>query len=220
MKETSTHERLRLYLIRHGEVAGAASGKLLGRTDTPLSKRGLEQAVKLAEVLSTAQLSAVYCSDLQRARVTAETIAKRSNVKVQESAAWREIDMGKWDGRTMASLHDEAPQLVARLFDDPASFEYPGGESFACFTARVLKAVDQLLMMHSNGEVVLVAHGGVCRTIIGSALGIPTRNWLRLSQDYACLNVIDWYNHSPSLQLLNLGYGRVCELEQILRRSK
>ena len=207
MKETSTQERLRLYLIRHGDVAGAASGKLLGRTDTPLSKRGLEQAVKLAEVLSTAQLSAVYCSDLQRARVTAEIIAKRSNVKVQESAAWREIDMGKWDGRTMASLHDEAPQLVARLFDDPASFEYPGGESFACFPARVLKAVDQLLMMHSNGEVVLVVHGGVCRTIIGSALGIPTRNWLRLSQDYACLNVIDWYNHSPSLQLLNLGYG-------------
>ena len=83
-----------------------------------------------------------------------------------------------------------------------------------------MKAVDQLLMMHGNGQVVLVVHGGVCRTLIGTALGIPAKNWLRLSQDYACLNVIDWYNHSPSLQLLNLGYGRVCELEQILRRSK
>lgn len=203
MKETNTEERLRLYLIRHGEVEGAASGKLLGRTDTPLSKRGLEQAVKLAEVLSTAQLSAVYCSDLQRSRVTAEIIARRSNVKVQDSAAWREIDMGEWDGRTMASLHDEAPQLVARLFDDPASFEYPGGESFACFTARILQAVDQLLMTHKSGEVVLVAHGGVCRAIIGSALGIPAKNWLRLSQDYACLNVIDWYDGNPILQLLN-----------------
>src|SRR6185369_8725368 len=203
MKETSTHERLRLYLIRHGEVEGAASGKLLGRTDTPLSKRGLEQAIKLAEVLSTAQLSAVYCSDLQRARVTAEIIAKRSNVKVQESAAWREIDMGEWDGRTMASLHDEAPQLVARLFDDPASFEYPGGESFACFTGRILKALDQLLMMQSYGQVVLVVHGGGGRTIIGTALGIPARNWLRLAQDYSCLNVIDWYDGNPILQLLN-----------------
>ena len=212
MNEANIQDRLRLYLIRHGEVEGAASGRLLGRTDTPLSKRGLEQAVKLAEVLSTAQLSAVYCSDLQRARVTAEIIAKRSNVKVQESAAWREIDMGEWDGRTMASLHDEAPQLVARLFDDPASFEYPGGESFACFIGRVLKAVDQLVMTHSNGEVVLVAHGGVCRAIIGSALGIPADNWLRLSQDYACLNVIDWYNRNPSLQLLNLGYGACAQI--------
>ena len=212
MKETSTQQRLRLYLIRHGEVEGAESGKLLGRTDAPLSARGLEQARKLAEVLSSAQLSAVYCSDMQRARVTAEIIAKRSNLKVQESAAWREIDMGEWDGRTMVSLHDEAPQLVARLFDDPVSFEYPGGESFECFTGRVLKAIDQLLMTHCNGEVVLVAHGGVCRTIIGSALGIPAKNWLRLSQDYACLNVIDWYNRNPSLQLLNLGYGGVCAI--------
>jgi len=208
MKETSTHERLRLHLIRHGEVEGAESGKLLGRTDTQLSARGLEQARQLAEMLSIAQLSAVYCSDLRRARATAEIMAKRNNLKVQESSAWREIDMGEWEGRTMASLHEEAPQLVARLFDDPASFEYPGGESFACFTGRVLNAVDQLLMMHSNGEVVLVAHGGVCRAIIGSVLGIPAKNWLRLSQDYACLNVIDWYNGNPLLQLLN-AYGGV-----------
>jgi len=208
MSEANIQDRLRLYLIRHGEVEGAASGKLLGRTDTPLSERGIEQAVKLAEILSTAQLSAVYCSDLQRARVTSEIIAKRRELKVQESSAWREIDMGKWDGRTMDSLHKEAPQLVARLFDDPASFEYPEGESFACFTGRVMNAVDQLLMKHRTGEVVLVAHGGVCRTIIGNALGIPAKNWLRLSQDYGCLNVIDWYSGNPLLHLLN-AYGGV-----------
>lgn len=210
MKETSTHERLRLHLIRHGEVEGAESGKLLGRTDMPLSARGLEQARKLAEVLSTAQLSAVYCSDLRRARTMADIIAKRSNLEVQESSAWREIDMGEWEGRTFAALHAQVPEQVAQLFNDPASFKYPGGESFACFTARVLKAVDQLFMTHESGEVVLVAHGGVCRTIIGSALGIPARNWLRLAQDYGCLNVIDWYDGNPILQLLNLGYGGVC----------
>jgi len=140
----------------------------------------------------------------------AESIAKCTELKVHESPAWREINMGQWEGRTMVSLCDETPQLVARLFDDPASFEYPGGESFACFTARVLKAVDQLLMTHKSGEFVLVAHGGVCRAIIGSALGIPAKNWLRLAQDYSCLNVIDWYDGNPILQLLNLGYGGVC----------
>jgi alpha-ribazole phosphatase len=210
MSEANIQNRLRLYLIRHGEVEGAVSGKLLGRTDTPLSERGIEQAAKLAEILSTAQLSAVYCSDLQRARVTAEVIAKSNNVKAQESPAWREIDMGEWDGRTIAALHDDAPELLARLFEDPASFEYPGGESFACFTARVLKAVDQLLITHKSGEVVLVAHGGVCRAIIGNALGIPGKNWLRLAQDYGCLNVIDWYADNPILQLLNLRYSDVC----------
>ena len=207
MNEESTQKRLRLYLVRHGEVDGAASGKLLGWTDTPLSDRGLEQSRQLAETLSTQLISAIYSSDLQRTRVMAESIAKCRELKVQESPAWREINMGEWEGRTMASLYDEAPQLVKRLFDDPASFEYPEGESFACFTGRVLKAVEQLLMTHSSGEVVLVAHGGVCRAIIGSALGIPAKNWLRLAQDYCCLNVIEWYDGNPLLQLLNLGYG-------------
>ena len=203
MNETSTQERLRLYLIRHGEVEGAASGKLLGRTDTPLSDQGLEQARQLAEVLSTAQLSAIYCSDLQRARTTAEIIAKRSNLNVQESSAWREIDMGEWEGDTLAALHDEAPELIAQLFSDPASFEYPGGESFAAFNDRVQSALDQLLATHGRGEMALVAHGGVCRTIIGSALAMPAKYWLRLGQDYGCLNVIDWYDGNPALRLLN-----------------
>jgi alpha-ribazole phosphatase len=203
MKETSTQERLRLYLIRHGEVEGAESGKLLGRTDTQLSARGLEQARQLAEELSTAGLSAVYSSDLQRARMMAEIIAKRSYLKVQKSSAWREIDMGAWEGQTVAALYDDAPQLVGQLFDDPASFNYPEGESFAIFTARVQSALDQLLLTHESGNVALIAHGGVCRAIISSALGIPMKNWLRLAQDYGCLNIIDWYDHNQTVRLLN-----------------
>jgi alpha-ribazole phosphatase len=209
MNETSTQERLRLYLIRHGEVEGAAAGRLLGRTDTPLSLQGLEQSRQVAQRVSSARLSAIYSSDLQRARVFAEAIANRQGLEVQHGPAWREIDMGEWEGRTIASLHDQAPEQVAQLFNDPVSFKYPGGESFAAFTARVQRALEQLLITHGTGEVALVAHGGVCRAIIGSALGMPTRNWLLLAQDYGCLNVIDWYDVNPVLRLLNGGYA--CE---------
>ena len=206
-------QRLRLYLIRHGEVEGEQFGKLLGRTDTPLSVRGLEQSRQLADVLSTMRLSAVYCSDLQRARMTAEIIAKRRNLEVQESSGWREIDMGEWEGRTIADLYIDAPQLVGQLFEDPASFKYPAGESFAAFTTRVQDALDQLLITHNSGEVALIAHGGVCRAILGSALGIPPCNWLRLVQDYCCLNIIDWYDRNPVLRLLN--HGVFCGKEGI-----
>jgi len=207
MNEANTQGRLRLYLIRHGEVEGAVSGKLLGRTDAPLSERGLEQSRQLAKNLSAAQISAIYSSDLQRARVTAETIGIHHRLKVQQSSAWREIDMGEWEGRTLAALHEEARRLVAQLFNDPASFKYPGGESFAAFTARVQRALDELLITHETGEVALIAHGAVCRAIIGNVLGMPTRNWLRLAQDYGCLNVIDWYDVNPELRLLNGGYA-------------
>jgi alpha-ribazole phosphatase len=195
-------DRLRLYLIRHGEVEGAA-GTLLGRTDSPLSDRGVSQANDLAGELSTAQLTAVYSSDLQRASITAEIIAAPHRLQVERNSAWREIDMGEWEGRSLAALHEETPALLTQVYDDPASFQYPGGESFVDFITRVQAALDHLRQTHVSGDIALVAHGGVCRAIIGSALEMPMKNWLRLAQDYGCLNVIEWYGSNPFLVSLS-----------------
>jgi alpha-ribazole phosphatase len=208
MSKIDTTQHLRLYLIRHGEVEGATDGKLFGRTDAPLSERGLAQARGLAEKLAVVPLSAIYSSNLKRASLTAEHIAGRSGLRVQPCSDWREINMGEWEGRTIAALHCEEPELVARLFNDPASFEYPGGESFAAFAVRIQEALNRLLLTHPSGEVALIAHGGVCRTVIGSVLEMPMRNWLRLAQDYGCLNVIDWYGANPVLRHFNLYEGQ------------
>jgi len=197
------NHRLRLYLIRHGEVEGAADGRLFGRTDAALSERGISQAHRLAEFLSGAQLEAVYSSDLQRAKKTAEMIAKQANLKVEANSAWREIDMGEWEGRTITALHNESPALVTQVFNDPASFRYPSGEAFSDFIVRVQAALDQLLETHRMGDIALITHGGVCRTILGSVLGMPMRKWLQLAQPLACLNVIDWYDGNPLLVSLN-----------------
>lgn len=193
----------RLYLIRHARVEGVTDARLIGHTDTPLSVRGIQQSLNLAEALASKRLSAVYSSDLQRARATAEVIAKRHGLTVKENPDWREIHMGQWEGLTMGQIHDASPELVTQLFADPLSFQYPGGESFATFTARIQNALEDLLSTHANSEVALVTHGGVCRVIIATALDIPPRNWLRLAQDYACLNVLDWYDGNPMLRLLN-----------------
>jgi alpha-ribazole phosphatase len=195
---------LRLYLIRHGEVEGAEEGRVFGQTDVALSKRGLEQSRQLADRLASARLSAVYSSDLARASQAAEMIAHRNGVKMQLDTAWREVDMGTWEGRNIAELHSQAAVEVEKLFSDPMSFTYPHGESFGGFAIRVQTALDQLLLAHRNGEVALVTHGGVCRTIIGKALEIPMQNWLRLAQDYGALNVIDWYGDNPILRQMNI----------------
>jgi len=212
MTQRNPAKPLRLYLIRHGAVEGVATGTLLGRTDTPLSPQGLEKSRQVAERLSSPRLSAIYSSDLQRAKAFAEVIANRHGLQVQARPAWREIDMGEWEGRTFAALHEETPKLVSQVFNDPASFQYPGGESFVGFTARVQAALDQLLTIHTSGNVALVVHGGVCRAIIGTVLEVPMRNWLRLAQDYGCLNVIEWHDGSPAVVLLNsLTSGQNCD---------
>jgi alpha-ribazole phosphatase len=203
MNETDDSTRFRLYLIRHGEIEPAAMGKLIGHTDVALSERGVERARRLAEKLSSMRLDAVYSSDLRRAYRTAEIIAERHQLRPQPSAAWREINMGTWEERALSDLNDEAPEKIAALFNDPASFEYPGGESFTGFTRRIRETLEQSLQRYPRGEIALVAHGGVCRAIIGEVLGAPIRNWLRIAQRYGCLNLITWYEAQPMVELLN-----------------
>ena len=196
-------KRLRLYLIRHAEVEGAASGRVYGRTDVPLSKKGIEQSRLLAGRLAAARLSALYSSDLSRAITTAEVIAAPHKLTVQTSSAWREIDMGQWDGLSLTDLYQQDEESIKRLFDHPESFHYPDGESFAAFKRRIQEALNELVMTHTNEEVALVTHGGVARAIIGTVLEMTMRTWLRLAQGYGCLNFIDWYDGQPLLHLLN-----------------
>jgi alpha-ribazole phosphatase/probable phosphoglycerate mutase len=203
MSEIHFSERLRLYLIRHGEVERAEDGKVFGHTDVALSERGLEQSRKLADRLASTGLQAVYSSDLRRSVLLAEMIAGRHGLELQQDPLWREINMGEWEGRSIADLYSEATEQVQQLFTDPSSFTYPGGESFSTFAVRIQAALDQLVAAHPRGEIALITHAGVCRTIIGSVLEMPMRTWLRLAQDYGCLNVIDWYDLNPVLRILN-----------------
>ena len=194
---------LRLYLIRHGEIEGANSRRIYGHSDVTLSAAGIEQSRRLAERLAGERLSAVYSSDLKRAIATAQSIAARHSLTVQTNTAWREIDMGKWDGLSLNDVYMQNEESVRLLFEEPESFQYPDGETFLAFNARIEETVKDLLEKHAEGKVALITHGGVARAIIGTALGMPMRTWLRLAQGYGCLNIIDWYDGHPILDLLN-----------------
>ncbi len=203
MTSQNSTKCLRLHLIRHGEIEGAKSGSIYGHTDVPLSTAGIEQSRRLAERLASERLGAVYSSDLKRAIATAQPIAARHNLTVQTNTAWREIDMGRWDGLSLDDLYTQNEESVRLLFEEPESFQYPNGESFLAFNTRIQDTLKDLLDTHAEGKVALVTHGGVARAIIGTALGMPMRTWLRLAQGYGCLNIIDWYDGHPILNLLN-----------------
>jgi len=109
MSEIHFSERLRLYLIRHGEVERAEDGKVFGHTDVALSERGLEQSRKLADRLASTGLQAVYSSDLRRSVLLAEMIAGRHGLELQQDPLWREINMGEWEGRALLTYTARPP---------------------------------------------------------------------------------------------------------------
>ncbi|HEV8157236.1 MAG TPA: histidine phosphatase family protein, partial [Gaiellales bacterium] len=66
-----------LLLIRHGETAWNAERRFTTHSDVPLSEVGLEQVAAAAATLAATAIDHIYSSPLQRACVTADTIAAR-----------------------------------------------------------------------------------------------------------------------------------------------
>ena len=69
--------RDRLILVRHGESTWNAEELLQGQLDPPLSERGRGQSQALAGILDGLPAERVVCSDLGRARETAELLGLR-----------------------------------------------------------------------------------------------------------------------------------------------
>src|ERR1700694_2280008 len=93
------HHARRLWLVRHGLTDWNMQQRFCGHRDIPLSAQGRAQALWTAEQLLKESISAIYTSDLVRARETAEIIARQRMpaVQIRESVAWREIDFGEWE---------------------------------------------------------------------------------------------------------------------------
>lgn len=107
----------------------------------------------------------VACSDLARARRTAEILAAETGYDkpLLMDTGLREQDLGDWNGLTRAEVEERWPAELAerrrgRLVDAP------GGEAAAEFGARCLAALGRVgaLVFGSGAEVaVAVTHGGV-----------------------------------------------------------
>ncbi|MFQ5482722.1 MAG: histidine phosphatase family protein, partial [Nitrospinaceae bacterium] len=56
---------------------------------------------------------------------------------------------------------------------------------------------------HLGETIVIMAHGGVNRVILGNLLGFPMRNLFRISQEYAAVNRIRFHPGFPRVDLIN-----------------
>ncbi|MBW6509110.1 MAG: histidine phosphatase family protein [Desulfuromonadales bacterium] len=194
----------RVHLLRHGQVEGYEEKRYNGQADIPLTVLGRRQSASLAGRFQSRRLAAIYSSDLQRCRFAADQIALFQQVTPLYRTSLRELCAGDWEGVPWAALQrDAAPLWQARL-RDIVHIAPPGGESFSMLAARVRPELQQIISSHPEGEVVIVSHGGVNRLILLDALGAPLESVMRIEQDYACHNIIDYYpDRRTSVSLVN-----------------
>ncbi|MBI5602788.1 MAG: histidine phosphatase family protein [Deltaproteobacteria bacterium] len=193
----------RLLLVRHGEVVSRGQGKFLGFTDLGLSLRGKRQVQSLAEYLKEAPLDQAYASDLKRAVDSARSICQGRSIRPVTRPAFREMNMGDWDGKSWDEVKKKNPEFKALFFYDLKNFYFPGGENWSQFRSRVLKGLKTLLQEEQGKDILLVAHAGVNRIILAQALGLRFKNMFFMDQGYACLNIIEFYGKASKVVLMN-----------------
>ena len=193
----------RLYLVRHGEVVRQGRGKFLGFTNLGLSRTGEKQVKDLAGHLKNFSIDRVYASDLGRAVDTAKWLCQGRKIAPIPLPGFREMDMGDWDGKSWQEIKKKNHEISPFFFYDLKSFRFPGGETWVHFRKRVLQALEGLLDKNSGKNILLVAHGGVNRIILTQALGLKYKNMFLLGQDYAALNIIDYYEITARVVLMN-----------------
>lgn len=181
--------RTHVTLLRHGETDWNDSGRYQGHLDIPLNQTGMAQAEMVAKALAVEDFTAIYTSDLLRARYVAEAVGKTTGRPVQSDPGLRERDMGAYQGlthREIISRHDLKPGADHRTF-----MEIPGGESAAVFLERVVGTVERLTRAHPGGHVLLVTHGGFIHYFLRWALGLPVTAPVRLKIANTSLHRLD-----------------------------
>ena len=168
-----------LYFVRHGQTTWNDIGRFQGSTDVPLNLLGIEQAEKAALALKDIHFDAIYSSPLNRAQVTAQTIARPHQLTVQVEPRIAEINFGQWEGMTFEEIERKWPGRIKEMYIHPDTVDIPGSETFADAESRTMDFLNELINANDNKTFLIVSHGAAIRTMICGLLQIPLdRAWL------------------------------------------
>lgn len=202
----------RVYLLRHGETANYRGEFVYnGHIDVDVTERGRMQLLSQAGLLGKRPLKAVYTSDLKRAVQGARAVASTLDLDVVRDPRLREIAAGRWEGLTYKEVSERYPEEARVRFDDIVNYRIgEGGENLLDVRERASEAMGEIIEKHRGEEVAVVAHGGINRIILCEAMGLGLENLLRIEQDFGCINIIDYYDDTAVVKLLNLRPGCLC----------
>jgi broad specificity phosphatase PhoE len=157
-----------ILLARHGESAdNAPPRRFSGWRDSPLTLRGRDQARALARAAAEAGVTAVWTSQLIRARETAEIIGDALGLVPRIDERLAESHRGRWEGRLVVDLEREEPAEWAAWQRAGSAYRFPDGESLVEHQRRALAALDAV--REGPLPALVVCHGGTIRAIAAAS---------------------------------------------------
>jgi broad specificity phosphatase PhoE len=165
-------------LARHGRQAYPEADRFdpIAWADPPLSDVGVLQAQALGRALADEPIDVVACSELVRARRTAEIAMAGRDVEwiidheLREIDSFRSLEPGQSPADFLSS--QEWQDRQERFHLERRWDHMPFSESSADFRTRVLAALNRVIEAHPGGRILIVSHGGVINAYIADLLGL------------------------------------------------
>lgn len=169
-----------IYVIRHGQTAVNAGGRMVGRTHQyALTELGEQQAEQAGKEIADLEYDIVICSPLQRAKRTCEIV----NVKHKEviyDDRLMERDCGVMEGMSRDCFDYE------HYWNYHYDFDIKGMTPIKEFIKPIWEFLDEVKEKYKGKNVLIVTHNGVGRAIGAYFHGIPEDGDLNIYKHKNC----------------------------------
>ena len=186
--------------IRHGEPQGGS--RYRGHSiDDPLSEKGWDQMH--TAVVGIHPWTHIISSPLLRCRAFAEALAAKQGMACSIEPAFKEIGFGEWEGKTKQQLQAERATEFENFYLDPVRNTPAGAEPVTEFLARIAQAIAALRRDHPQQNLLVVAHAGVIRAAIATAIGADAASMYRIQVRNAGITRLEFSAGQSSLVFHN-----------------
>jgi len=169
----STHPKLTLLAIRHGETELNVAKRYQGHSDSPLTENGRKQVSSLGRRMEKMKFDTLISSDLGRTQETATIIAKYTGHSIKTDSRLRERNYGVLEGLTVSDIKAGHSEVLERLDANDPDYIIPDGESLRQHYQRNVAVFEELQSGISDGRVALVVHGGVLDSLFRYVARLP-----------------------------------------------
>ena len=184
---------LRLHIIRHGQTDWNAIRRVQGQQDSQLNETGRRQAAQVREALSDIDFKAVFVSPLLRTRQTAEILCQDRNTELQFVDDLVEMGLGEWETHMWDDVPKTWPDQHAQFRQSPHLFNMPSAETAQQVMDRGVNAIDHIRAQTPEGDVLVVSHGVLIKTMILKFAQQPLSVlWDKPHLDNCCRSVLQF----------------------------
>ncbi|APC87231.1 phosphoglycerate mutase family protein [Vibrio parahaemolyticus] len=168
----------RIFVLRHGETEFNADKKLQGHCNSSLTSKGSDQARRVGTTLKQYVENRpfrVYSSTLGRALQTSQIVCEELNYSYEnlnKEPRLKEFSLGEWEQRTIPSLEQEIPNLLAQ---NDWYLQAPNCETYESVRERLSSWLSDVA---HDEDIVVVSHGLTGIVLRGLLLGMDyTQVW-------------------------------------------